>query len=324
MIETLRAYVGLEDYDTVSRAISSLSDVGWLHEYEDYGARILSPHPELREKISNYVDDPEISQTLIKLRQLNDPSVKIVGPLSDARPYTSYLNLLSSSEFSINYLGIATAAEGHDQTPILVDRAKSGVVVRVLLAAPKLAAEMRGTSVRALAEERVRDWRRLSRTVKNLHVRVTTRKDDMALAASCSIDKRILRLVVYENFGERSKQGVVIEFSRGPRSKLNVVHKFDAEYNNAWKRATPVGFLPGVLQKIRSFWTPIFATITGILAFAAHRLDDFHSGYSFSSQQEAVLVSILASISGSFWFLIMLELGARVRDRGDVEKLSDR
>jgi hypothetical protein len=315
LVETLRSYAGLEDRAKVLSAISALEASGWLTTETTYGVTILGPAPDLRRKIQDRCKQRGLAKKLLDLRRVNDEYATVIGPLRDIAAFSSYIELLKGAQNHINMPMIATSASGLESTPILIDRAAHGVKVRILGATPSLAAVVRGEAIRSAVKERIEEWKVIAAKNRNVEFRVTNIEEDLQLASSISIDTRILRLVVYDFVAERSKEGVVVEFSANDGRPLNIIEEFEAKFATAWKRSAHPSWLGQAGMLVRQFWQFGVGALITILTYVGSLLFGKSGWIPLGDDVVPLWVAVATSVAASFFFAGSVEFGQRLRAR---------
>ena len=240
LADIVRQYQGLELPDEALSAIRDLKQRGWIEPYDTYGQTILRQATGLRGLLADFLGDKNAKDTLKKIRSSVDPVVRIRGSMNDEEVYLSYLELLKTAQSEICLPMLATTPK-LESVPILQERARKGVKVKVLLAAPHLVATLRGETMRRAAVEAIRGWTIHSKDIPAFEVRVVQHLCDTYIATCMCIDGRLLRLDVYDPFKQRSLQGTLIEFECPQNLDLNVVRLFRDRFDEAWNRAKPAG-----------------------------------------------------------------------------------
>jgi hypothetical protein len=313
LAETLRHYPGLEDLATVNRALAQLETRRWLTRETTYGVEILGPAANLRELVAELCQDSSLAKRLLELRRVNDDYVTLVGPLRDKEAFVSYLSILRTAQSHIYMPIIATAPEGLESVPILIERARAGVDVRILAATPGLAANVRGEQLRAIAKERIRAWSTIANKEKNLKLRLTGEAHDLLLATSLCIDGRILRLVVYDFLKERSKEGVLVEFSSFDGKPLNIIQFAEEAFRSAWAAAKPLGLLRLAVWHMKRFWHFPVAALFALLAYLPYVLLGKDGFWRTNDNFVSLLTAVFSSVAAAFLFTGMVEIGPRLK-----------
>jgi hypothetical protein len=304
LVATLQHYAGLEDSKGTSIAVDSLLNRQLLQRDESYGVKIIGPAPDARDRIAQLCNDTSLAQTLTELRRINDEYVTVIGPLRDADSYRSYLDVLRRAHSSISFSMIATSSDGLTEVvDILKERALSGVKVRILGASAKLAAKIRGGNMEGETKKRIKKWKEIAGSNKNIHFRITDTKEDLIYASSVCVDQSTFRLVVYDFDNERSKEGVVVQFSAKNDMRLNSVQAFCHHFDQAFRR----GYWPMTFGKILnlalSFWHfPVGILILAGLLLALEFIGK-NKPYALQDDQLNILISSVCSIAASFIFV---------------------
>jgi hypothetical protein len=247
LLDIVLQYPGLENPAIAEGALRELRGLGWVLNRETENATLTRQVSDLTGRIGDRLNDPLVAERLSALGPNLDPAAaRVVGPMNDERVYSSYLELLRSAQSQI-FLPMLVTSTRLNSVEILQERAKAGVRVKILVGAPNIVAAVRGETTRAMAEQRIREWRRIFSDLPSAEVRVSYAMEDMWLASSMMIDDRILRLDVYDPERQRSLQGIMLELVDPRGLDLNVVRIFVELFNQAWRRARPMT-LPGRLR----------------------------------------------------------------------------
>jgi hypothetical protein len=283
----IRQYQGLEDQKVASEAITDLKNRGWLSEYQTYGATLLRQDPELLHTIVDLIDERGTLSKLEGLRAAVNPYVKILGSMNDAEVYTSYLERLQGAHSEIRLPMLATTPE-LGSVPILKERAKAGVRVKILLGSPKVVCQLRGGSMLETANRAINGWMAHANEVPNIEVRITDAADDMLIATCMSVDEQLLRYDIYDARNQRSLQGIMIEVRSPQQTDLNIVAWFRRSFDDAWARAYRPTVGGRITQFIGTHW---YWLLFGVFALA-----------SVLTAQHALWFAISTSVAASFCF----------------------
>jgi hypothetical protein len=249
----VRQYQGLEDPKVAAEAIADLKQRGWLNEYQTYGVTLLRQDPDLLRKVADLIDERGTIGKLEGLRAAVNPYVKILGSMNDAKVYTSYLELLQGAHTQIRLPMLATTPE-LGSVPILKERAKAGVRVKILLGSPRVVCQLRGGNMLETANRAIAGWLAHAKDVPNIEVRITDNVDDMLVATCMSVDDNLLRYDVYDARRQRSLQGIMIEVRSPQQTDLNIVAWFRRSFDDAWARAYRPTTAGRIVHFIESNW----------------------------------------------------------------------
>jgi hypothetical protein len=266
LVEIIRQYPRLEDVNVAGQAVRELLSMGWLEVNESYGIKFTQEAPDLREKIEDKTGVPGTAERLLQMASLESP-VTIVGAMTDAVVYSSFLDILGRAQYRIRLPMLATEPYP-DTVRILKERAEAGVRIQLLLGSPALVAKWRGEPMREIAVDRLQKWQRNFRMYKNVEMRVSPHADDMAIATCVGIDDSLVRLDVYDPVTQRSLQGVMIEVESPVGMKLNLVRIFVDLFDNAWRRGLSRGKFAHARWFARRFWKLELGVVVTALAFA--------------------------------------------------------
>lgn len=317
LVTTLQHYAGLENPDQIYDAMKSLTTRGFVVKEQSYGADLFGPPYNIRFMLASYCEDPSLEGRLNQLRRLNDEYVTVIGPLRDIETFRSYLELLKSAHSEVVFPMVATSASSLEATPILIERAKAGVKVRILGATPGLASLIRGKTLDSITRIRIREWKKIARNNNNISFRVTDLSSDLVFASSVCIDRRTLRLVVYDFERERSKEGVVVEFSSNAGTPLNVIDSFMGAFDASWKAAFYPSLLGRVTKIFRETWQFIMGILLSTLCFGLLLIFGKQGLMPLGEENLNLVLAVVSSIAASFLFSGVVELAPRLKARKD-------
>jgi hypothetical protein len=238
LIDIIRQYPHLEDRHTAVEAVAELRRRGWMSESDSYDLHLIHQAPDLRDKLAALLTDPDLPTQLLNLRATLEANVKIVGPMKERVVYESFLELLASAQSEICLPMLATTPN-LSAVPILQERARKGVKVRIILGSEKVVASIRGETIRAAARDAIVGWRNNAHEIQQMEVRISHRIEDMWIASCMTIDRRVLRFDIYDPNQQRSLQGVMLEVNSPLGLQLNLVSVFQHLFDDAWHRAEP-------------------------------------------------------------------------------------
>jgi len=269
LLDIVRQYQNLEDSTDSLQAIGELKKLGWLVKSEWYGQDFIQQAPNLRDKIGERLNDSKVAARLKELRANLGSNIRFIGPMNDKVAYTSYLDLLHGAQREI-CLPMLGTSPNLSSVPIIKERARRGVRVRILLGSPDVVMEYRGRAMRTVAEDAISGWSRHIEGIKQAELRISKSKEDMIIATCMSIDSRILRFDIYDPLQQRSLQGFLIEAESPPGFNLNLVDLFQRYFDSAWRAAQPIQFSGKVQWWVRRGWrwagVAIFSLLTVLTA----------------------------------------------------------
>ncbi len=291
LVDIIRQYPNLENRPVAEEAVAELRRRGWLVESKSYDQYLTHQAPDLRDKLAASVNDPELPAQLLKLRATLEPNVTVIGPMVESAVYESYLELLRSAQSEICLPMLATSSR-LSSVPILQERARQGVKVRILLGSERVVARIRGGAIRGVARDAITGWRNNAYDIPQMEVKVSHNVDDMSIATCMSIDGRTLRFDIYDPAKQRSLQGVMIEVKCPVGLQLNLVSVFQRLFDDAWDRAEPFHPLGRIWWWLSRGWQWFGFLIFTLLAFLP--ADLVWSGI-FASAAATFLVNALVS-----------------------------
>ena len=262
----LGRYPGLEDARKTARALDQLLAEGWLAAEDESGLVILRAAPDLATTISSVVGTSLSREQVQSLRPQSPTALGVIGQLTDPHVYQSYLRELEQAQEEISLWMLATSPD-IAAVPILRDRARAGVKVRLLIGAPSTVASLRGGSASRLAEAAVAGWKRNVRGQPNMELRLISRIPDAYLAGSMVIDHRLARITVYDPHRERGMDGLMLEARSTPTRHVNLVWLYGEAFEAAWARSSPTSRAGRVRHEGTRLWPLWLAVITFGLSF---------------------------------------------------------
>lgn len=147
---------------------------------------------------------------------------------------------------------------------------------------------------------------------RNLSFRVTNVREDLRLATSASIDSRVLRLAVYKFDRERSKEGVIVEFSANDADPLNIVEDFESAFLEAWRRARTPSLAGLAGHLVRQFWQLALAAIFLVFTYFVSEVFGPKGAYPLRDSNFTLLFTMTSSVAASFLFAALIESGPRI------------
>jgi hypothetical protein len=253
LIDIVLQYPALETRATAEAALRELRSMGWVVDSVSNELALTHQASDLRHQIGSRLGDESAADTLTALRANLEPFVTVVGPMHDERVYSSYLDLLQAAQTEICLLMLATSPR-LTSVDILRERAEAGVQVRVLVGSPQVVATLREETMRPIAEQFINEWSRNLAGLPCAELRVSDSVEDMWLASCMAIDRRIVRLDIYDPHVQRSLQGVMVELESPQGLNFNVVRVFTHLFNQAWDRARPLSGPRRILWLWRRAW----------------------------------------------------------------------
>jgi hypothetical protein len=160
---------------------------------------------------------------------------------------------------------------------------------------------LRGETMREIAEDRIREWSRNLSGLPCAEVRVCHSVEDMWLGSCMGIDRRLVRLDVYDPEVQRSLEGVMVELESPQGLRLNLVRVFVEAFDQAWRRAAPIPRMARALWWWRRGWK----AWTGLLFVALALVP-----VSIPGQQE-----LFMGIASGLLATALVESGAMLRRR---------
>jgi len=271
LADIIRQYQNLEDRTVSEEAIAQLKAKGWLVVSKSYDQNLIHQAPDLKEKLAETLEDPSLPNQLSKLRSTLERNIRILGSMNDQFVYGSYLDLLRTAQREICLPMLATSPH-LSSVPILQERARRGVHVRILLGAPEIVAKLRGQTFVAMARDSISGWAENARGIERMEVRVAHSFENMFIATSMSIDEHILRFDVYDPLRQRSLEGIMLEVESPVGLQFNLVSLFQIYFNDAWNQAEPVqrfGKVRWWLTRGWQWWAFILSTIIAFMLSAS-------------------------------------------------------
>lgn len=268
LLDIVLQYPGLENLAVAEGALRELRARKWVENSETEDLTLTVQTPELRRVIAEQLNDPNVAEQLAALRaNLDASAARVVGPMNDETVYLTYRELLKGAQDEICLPMLVTSTR-LSSVDILRERARAGVQVKVLLGAPSVVAAVRGEPMRAIAVDRIKEWSRNLSGLPSAEIRVSHSVQDMWLASCMAIDRRTVRLDVYDPDKQRSLQGIMLELANPQGLSLNVVRVFVEQFERAWNRARPLTFAGRVTWRLRRTWKIWFGLVFAALSWA--------------------------------------------------------
>lgn len=301
LLDIVLQYPGLENQDKAEAALRELRRDGWVVDQDSENLTLTMQAPDLRERIGTQLGDPSIPAQLAALRaNLDANAARVLGPMTDGPVYSTYLELLRSAQNEI-YLPMLVTSSRLASVDILRERAKAGVRIKILVGAPDVVASMRGETMRARAEERIKEWVHNLGDLPTVEIRVSHRVEDMWLGSCMAIDGRIVRFDVYDPHQQRSLQGIMLELANPQGLELNLIRIFVELFRAAWSRAQPVTWRGRIRRHLGATWKLWIALLFAILAFIPTGVQGW--------------IELTAGISAAFVSTAVIEYGAGAKTR---------
>lgn len=253
LTDIVRDYPNLENASIAKETISKLKNLGWLVESKSYGQILTHQSEDLKEKIATTIGDLTIVQKLEMMRANLEDYIQILGPMHDRDVLSSFSGLISQAQRSIN-LPMLASSPNLSEVPIIQERARNGVEVRVLLGSPEVVVKLRGENTRQKSVESIKGWKEKAKGIPKMKIRIAHSVEDMIIATCASIDDRFLRFDIYDPFEQRSLQGIMVQIVSPSGLNLNLVHLFLKYFNAAWNRGQPLGKTEKLVWWIERGW----------------------------------------------------------------------
>jgi hypothetical protein len=257
LINIIDVYPGLENAQSMQSVIHRLIALQWLVTDTSFGLTITKAAPDLQAKLETSTHNPNLISRLVQLRTNTNalpPNIRMIGPTSNHRSYGTFLDLLRHAQSEI-CLPMLITPPYQATASILQERASHGVHIRILLASPQVAVKTRRETVASKAERAIKEWKRIARGYPNMEIRVSHCIEAMHhLATSWTLDRKLLRYDFYAPSHQRSLSGFLMEFDSRAAPELNIIHMFQACFDEAWKQAKPSTHLLGVWWGIKQNW----------------------------------------------------------------------
>ncbi|GAB3725823.1 hypothetical protein GCM10027598_43950 [Amycolatopsis oliviviridis] len=266
LAEIVRQYPGLESITEARLAIRDLLHREWLTQAVIHGTTMTGRVPHLAYLIAAHLGDQGVADRLLAIRVTLEPYIKILGPMENSSVFHSYLDLLRSAQGEI-CLPMLVTPPYEETVRALHERAEAGVKVRILLAAPTLAAKWRNETMRSIYNERITAWIREFHNSPTVEIRLSRTPEDMELATCFSVDGEIVRFDIYDPYRQRSLEGVMIEVASPQGMLPNFVRIFRRLFEEAWSNSVHVSPLARFLWLLRKQWKTWLAILFLVLAF---------------------------------------------------------
>ncbi len=301
LVDIVLQYPGLENRDRTEAALRDLRRDGWIIDQDSENLTLTMQAPDLRERIGSKLDDLEVPAQLAALRANLDPNAaRVLGPMTDGLVYSTYLELLRGAQDEICLPMLVTSSR-LASVDILRERARAGVRVKILVGAPRVVASMRDERMRAVAEERIKEWVRNLGELATVEIRISHRVEDMWLGSCMAIDGRVVRFDVYDPHQQRSLQGIMLELANPQGLELNLVRIFIELFRIAWDRAKPVTWYGKIVWRLGVMWKLWAGLLFAVLAFVPAEVQGW--------------IELTAGISAAFLSTAIIEYGTAAKAR---------
>jgi hypothetical protein len=288
LTDILRQYQNLETPEATDRGVNELREMGWLRQTESYGLWLTHQAPNLRDLLEAKLVSPGLAKEMHEMRSFLQPGIQIVGPMSDTSTYRTYLEILQSAQSEICLPMLATTPN-LSSVPIIQERARNGVKVRILLGSPELTMRLRGATMERAAEDAIHGWSRHAQANSSIDIRISSSAEDMEIASCMLIDNRLLRFDIYDASTQRSLEGVMIEVTSPPNLDVNLIKVFQREFERGWNNAKPISVLGTIGWHLRKLWQWYCFGASLLLAFA------------FAKSQKNTWADLFLSVSATFF-----------------------
>ena len=292
LLQILAQFPVLDSDAALQVAMHRLMDRGWLRATAQDGAEpLVHQDPELRDLIAQLLDDPAVADALRSIRSHTEPLVEVVGPMKDAYVYRSFIGILRAAQATI-FLPMLATPPYAVVVDALVDRARAGVRIRILLAAPSLVETVRGAHMAQLAKERIREWARQLHAFESVEIRLYRRPETMRYASWLLVDGVKCRMDIYDPRHQRSLEGVMLETVSPPGLDLNLVSLVTDGFEQAWATALPLGRWKRIFKRARFHWPAISGAVTlgiALLLGSASGAQNYMFGVSSSLVATAII-----------------------------------
>jgi len=137
-LDIVLQYPGLENRVSAEAALRELRALEWVTNSDSESPALTMQSPELRELIGKRLQDPEVPGQLGALRaKLHPNAAHVLGPMTEAPVYSTYLDLLRGAQDEICLPMLVTTAQLFS-VDILRERAMAGVRIKILVGAPSV------------------------------------------------------------------------------------------------------------------------------------------------------------------------------------------
>jgi hypothetical protein len=292
--EVLTGYPGLEDPSTVESSLAQLVTDGWLMETNVSGATLCQAALDIIPRIGELIGPPLVS-SLADFRARQTPNLSLIGRIDDQISVDTVYEAIRSAqrEICLPFLGTPSSIAIAEE---LLERARRGVRIRILVASPDVVAKLKGEAQRQRGIASVRGWSAQTRDWPNTETRIATHVNDMLMAASASFDANRAILAVFDAGRQRAHESTVIDVGRNGYA-LNLAVLFYRNFNEGWARGKPIGGFQILWWRLSRFAWEICFLASLIIASAF-------------AKTQPTLSSVAAGVSAT----ILVSIGIRYRD----------
>jgi hypothetical protein len=160
--------------------------------------------------------------------------------LAEKGAHTTYIEHLRQAHTEIFLLMLVTSP-AQTSLPILRERARAGVRIKLLLGDPELAAKLRGGVTKPFAQQQIDTWVSELGGNPSVEIRISDELEDLWLATSMIVDDHIVRIGVYDPDEQESRQGTLVHLESPQGLDLNLIRVCRRVFAEAWDRAIPAG-----------------------------------------------------------------------------------
>lgn len=292
LLQILAQYPVLDSEKALELALHRLLERNWLCLTTQDGTEpLVHQDPDLRSLIAKQLDDAGVAETLRSIRSDTEPLVEVVGPMKDAHVYQSFISILRAAQATI-FLPMLATPPYSEVVDALIDRAKAGVRIRILLAAPTLVEAVRGAHMAQLATERIRDWKRRVGAFEKVEIRLYNRAATMRFSSWLLVDGVRCRIDIFDPHHQRSLEGVMLETISPPGLDLNLVSLVTDGLEQAWTNALPLGPWQRAVKRARLHWPVLSGAATlavALLLSSAQAAQNYAFGVSSSLIATAII-----------------------------------
>jgi hypothetical protein len=253
LVDILRQEPGLENREATQNAVDNLLGREWLRSEVSYKLLVVREAPDLKAKITALLGSAEAVEALSSASVSAAPWLTILGPMTDEHVYQTFLDSIKTAQKEIRLPMLATTPS-LTAAPLLKERAKVGVKIRILLGSEDVVAKCRGDANRSTARDAIKGWTEHCRADRNMELRLFTRERDAMIASCMSVDGKTTRWDIYDVKKQRSLQGVMLEVQTPVGLEINLARAFEERFDDAWAHGRPLGRLRIAWWHIRRRW----------------------------------------------------------------------
>lgn len=302
MIDWLTQFASLESTSAAAEALDKLRADQRVREHAgSNGVVLFRPAPGLLEGLLSLANWPPERASGLRRDPCEAASVTVnlVGPVAQEQAYTTYLDCLRHAQIRVN-LPIFRPSIGDGAAAILQERAQAGVKVRILIASDDVISTLWGSSAAASTRHIRAAWVARSGCEADFEVRVCHSVNRMRLATSWSVDGRLARFDAFDYRRERPLDGYMVDISSKWGSVVNVVECFDDQFDEAWRRSSPVSRAGWLLWRLQRAWQWAFFSL--------------FLGLSLASVSNPALSGVFASAAAAFLINAIVASHRQLRD----------